>query len=378
MVLESQCVRLSLDRIARGLGRIRCSRGPGMLPCGHQLIEMLIGTARRGFSPLEYQLYGFYRRDRDRSGYVSLRWTERELRARLNSPAEARVLKDKLEFYRFCCEHDLPTPSVLALVGSGDVPDGIARVADGDELAAFLAGLMPGRLIAKPVGAQCGKGVMLIEKRPDGTLVDPVAGRQIFPDALWIRMSEDIRRRQSLEDSRTGYLLQEYVHCAAAMNPAGGHALNTVRIATLVDSGGSVHLDFALLKLARPDAPSDNLHYGGTVAGVDLGTGAIGTSGWCSETPGCPWLRRSSGDPGKLFAERRIPAWDEFVSLAQSCAGALPGVRSVGWDIALAESGPVVIEGNDNQNIVFTQFLDGPYLTPARRAVLAGLGLRLP
>ncbi|MFO7675751.1 MAG: sugar-transfer associated ATP-grasp domain-containing protein [bacterium] len=362
-------------RVVRGLGRLRFGRGPGMLPRGRQFVEMLAGAVQGGFTPLEYQLYGFGRRDRDRSGYVPLRWIEREFRARLNPPEAARVLKDKLEFFRSCRARGLPAARVLALVGSGMAPGGVAALGDAAALVEFLAGLAPGRFVAKPAGSVGGKGVMLFDRRPDGSFAD--ATGELTPAALWARMAGDIER-QAREDARTGYLLQEFVRPDPAMNPGGGTALNTVRIATLLDPGGEARLDFAMLRLARPGAPSDNLHQGGTVAGIDLETGAIRAPAWGYETPDGPWLAPRSADPAALFRAGRLPRWDELAALARACALALPGARSVGWDIVLADTGPVVIEGNDNWDMVIAQVLDGPYLTPMRRELLTELGLRLP
>lgn len=376
--LESGRMPPSIARAVRGLGRLRFGTGPGSRPRARQLVEMFRFLRRGSFTPLEYRLYEFARRDRDRSGYVPLRWIEREFRGRLNPPAAARVLKDKLEFFRFCRERGLPTARVLAAVGAaGSVPDGVAAAADAPALERVLAGLAPGRYVVKPVGALGGKGVMLLDRRADGGLAEAGSGRELTPAGLWSRVAGD-SERQAREDSRTGYLLQEFVRPDPALNPAAGTALNTIRIATLRDAGGRVHLDFAMLRLARPGAPSDNLHQGGTVAGIDLETGAVRAPAWGYETPSGPWLATRPDDPGALFPGRRVPGWAKLAALAGAGAVALPEVRSVGWDVALAESGPVVIEGNDNWDMVIAQVLDGPYLTPTRRVLLAELGLRLP
>ncbi len=37
----------------------------------------------------------------------------------------------------------------------------------------------------------------------------------------------------------------------------------------------------------------------------------------------------------------------------------LPGMQSVGWDIAIGENGPVFIEGNDNWEINGPQICNG-------------------
>ncbi len=41
-----------------------------------------------------------------------------------------------------------------------------------------------------------------------------------------------------------------------------------------------------------------------------------------------------------------MPYWEEVKSLALRAATAFPWVHGVGWDIAISEQGPVLIEGN--------------------------------
>jgi hypothetical protein len=40
----------------------------------------------------------------------------------------------------------------------------------------------------------------------------------------------------------------------------------------------------------------------------------------------------------------------------------MPGLRLIGWDVAIGESGPVLIEGNSNYEISGSDFLNGGYL----------------
>lgn len=42
-----------------------------------------------------------------------------------------------------------------------------------------------------------------------------------------------------------------------------------------------------------------------------------------------------------------MPHWPEVRDLALRAAAAFPWVRFVGWDIAISEGGPVLVEGNE-------------------------------
>lgn len=46
----------------------------------------------------------------------------------------------------------------------------------------------------------------------------------------------------------------------------------------------------------------------------------------------------------------KIPYWEEIIKMVTEAAWIVPQVRTVGWDIAVTKSGPLIIEGNDNWN----------------------------
>ena len=48
----------------------------------------------------------------------------------------------------------------------------------------------------------------------------------------------------------------------------------------------------------------------------------------------------------KKFVGFKLPHWPEVKEVALKAAGVLPWARAIGWDIAIADRGPVLIEGN--------------------------------
>ena len=51
---------------------------------------------------------------------------------------------------------------------------------------------------------------------------------------------------------------------------------------------------------------------------------------------------------GKILLGFQIPFWYESLELAKKAALLYPQNRSVGWDIAIKNNGPILIEGNHN------------------------------
>lgn len=42
----------------------------------------------------------------------------------------------------------------------------------------------------------------------------------------------------------------------------------------------------------------------------------------------------------------KVPMFNEAVNLVKECAKIIPEVAYVGWDVAISENGPVIVEGN--------------------------------
>ena len=60
---------------------------------------------------------------------------------------------------------------------------------------------------------------------------------------------------------------------------------------------------------------------------------------------------KTIADSGIVFSEFTIPFLSEACEQAKYFHSMLPGLQSIGWDIAIGNDGPVFIEGNDNWEI---------------------------
>lgn len=361
------------------MGRIRLVKGEDTRSNVGQLIKMGISFLDKGFTPLECYLYQFYKKAKSTDGYVSSRWIEKVFRPKLNSLPFVRIVKNKLVFYYYYNRRKLPVVKVFGFFhptrGFTARRGNLRNIAD---LKKLLTSIKAKRIVAKPSCTLGGKGMMLVESLRSDKLFDVYEEREITLDDFFDQMLADITIRQPREDSCTGYLLQEYLSPHPLMNPLKGKALNTVRIATLRDASGAVHPDFAMIRIGKPTSVTDNLHKGGVVAGVDLETGRISQAIYGYEQDKGPWVEKKNLDIGSLFKQRKIPQWERMVETVQRFHDTTPGINSIGWDVALSRDGPVVVEGNDNWDMVIAQIIDGGYLTPRRREIFSGYGLRLP
>ncbi len=83
-------------------------------------------------------------------------------------------------------------------------------------------------------------------------------------------------------------------------------------------------------------------------------------------------------DSGVRFTGKRLPYWDRILEVCSRAAPITPKVRSVGWDVALTPSGPVIIEGNPDWDLPMVQVHTKGFLQPRIREQLAHFGLQFP
>jgi hypothetical protein len=90
------------------------------------------------------------------------------------------------------------------------------------------------------------------------------------------------------------------------------------------------------------NAGVDNYHAGGFASPIDIATGRVG--------PGIAkdGFERVGAHPesGVRFEGMTLPFWDETLALVKRVAPFFYDLRTLGWDIAITNSGPMIIEAN--------------------------------
>lgn len=130
----------------------------------------------------------------------------------------------------------------------------------------------------------------------------------------------------------------------ASFNPS---SVNTIRFMTTLYPDGHAEVIAAFLKIGRAGACVDNAGTGGNVdAKIDIETGEIQYpiifNGWrnVSDT-------KSHPDTNELLDGVYIHDWEIIKTKVIGFQQRMPWVKAAGWDIAITEDGPVVIEVND-------------------------------
>ena len=54
---------------------------------------------------------------------------------------------------------------------------------------------------------------------------------------------------------------------------------------------------------------------------------------------------------------RKIPFWNEVLSICNDAAKKIPKCQYIGWDVAITENGPLLIEGNHMPDLDMIEFV---------------------
>ncbi|WP_231639448.1 sugar-transfer associated ATP-grasp domain-containing protein [Sphingomonas profundi] len=253
-------------------------------------------------------------------------------------PRAANPLKNKRLFATRCRAAGLP------------VPDTFADDGDAAALPAWLA--RQAAIIAKPNYSSKGQGIVRY-LRADGGWHDGT--RALATEALVARLG----RGGVIQTCLAGHA------DLAALSPG---ALPTLRIMTCLDEQGAVEQCGVLLRLGAGRAPVDNFNAGNLVAAV----GDDGRLGPAFIRAGAA-IETVTHHPatGAEIVGRRVPDLAAAIDLAVAAHAVFRnGFTVIGWDIGLAEGGPVLIEGNWNPGTDVVQLVAGRGLGRTRLGAL--------
>lgn len=328
-------------------------------------------------SYLDYQLYRPERRQRA-AAYVqepehtrTVRWLDR-----LDPDSDAAVLRDKPKFAQWCQLHALPSVPALLEYDEGKL---VASTLAGEPASS----LPECDLFSKPNDATGGHGTerWRYVRAEDGTSGWVARdGRVHTADELLAELAH-LSLTLPLKNERTSrrMLLQRCVRNHRDLLPLTPGALCTVRVLTFRAPGERAQVVLAAYRLAVGDAPADNFHFGGIITSVDLATGRLGSSLRREGRVLVPVERHP--DTGIVIAGHQLPYWRETVELAQHGLDVARGIPLLGWDVAITDDGPILIEANLASNPDIAQAPTGIPLsdTPLPAAInahmCAGFGI---
>ena len=191
-----------------------------------------------------------------------------------------------------------------------------------DDFLSFIEG--KDYFMLKPINGSGGEGV---QKLP--------ATKESFDEVL----------------KNTPCLVEEVVKQCDEMASLNSTSVNTIRPLTFVTDDGEAILLAAYLRIGRGGVV-DNFCSGGMLSPINPETGEIEYPAVDEHNDNYPVHPLT----GKSIVGFKVPRFQEVKDLVLKAALVVPEIRYVGWDIAITDNGPVIIEGNDYPSHAFFNF----------------------
>ena len=295
-----------------------------------------------GFTPFDFYLYQLYlTRNRRRAGR-HFSFTQvlplYEYLLDIVGCEDFELLRHKHLFARRCAEAGLPTAPLVAEFADGEMIEGSSGK---------RTSLPREDIIAKPSRYWCGIGVNLWRWQATGTYVNAVTGEHLDEGGL----IHSLCRK-----SRSGRLVVQrriFNHSSMIGSMTSG-GLATVRLVTCKRPSGRIVLLPPVLRMPIGNGVVDNFSQGGLAAPVDLTSGEICGAALREHRKTGVAFHTVHPDTGSTLEGLRLPFWKSAVNLALRAHLTFPNMLSVGWDIAILQRGPVVLEGNSTWDVGVT------------------------
>jgi hypothetical protein len=151
------------------------------------------------------------------------------------------------------------------------------------------------------------------------------------------------------------FIMQKTIKQHEVLNRLNSSCVNTIRMITIHD-GTRVKNFYNFFRMGSGAKLVDNLTQGGLGCGIhsngtlhNCATDVMGLYTWIKQHP----------VTGVSFGEITLPYYQEALDLVVRMHNSFHCFFIIGWDIAMTETGPVIIEGNPIGDLMFVQWLYG-------------------
>jgi len=328
-----------------------------------QMWQQIVLTVTRSILPPWYYIFELHdEAKRRRAGeYLNRFETKRfayEFLRRYNGgrplPADRSTgcLSSKAMFTARCRDYQLPAIPVLMVLENGEV---VQHEPNGSLLPRM-------DLFCKLVRGTGGRGAERWAYL-DADRYRDVHGNVLTEAALLERLKALTLSR------RKGYIVQPRLVNHRDIADLSNGSLTTVRVMTCRNERGEYEVTNAAFRMAQGrSSVVDNFHAGGILAKVDIRTGRLGraTDGALALGPGTGWCERHPDTGGQILG-RTLPLWDQVLDLvSRAHTTAFSDHVLIGWDVAILDDGPRLVEGNKGPDLDLVQRSHGEPLGNTR------------
>lgn len=344
---------LQLENYAQRVFEIKCyireARNYKNLPA--QIFDVFLHKLAINTSAVDYYRYEFYKKDKnweEKSFYLG-KGGSRYYPWENNKIEFCSLLDNKYLFKILLKGLDLPQAPLIASIGE-------SYEIDCKEKFDQLFGSISKDVVLKPIKGSGGEGIVILNFKNEGF---SLRDKPINALDLW----------SSLSLATHEYIIEERIlqkESIAALHPL---SLNSFRIVTIKTNDNNWHIAGRFLRLGNGNCGVDNLGSGGI--GVHLRPSGETTFAFDWKSMKAVSIHPYSGEK---LVDIVISEIKEIDALALKASKAFSFMGTIGWDIALTQAGPIIVEANSFYDCSYFQY--GPQGPLVNEKIALGLRKR--
>lgn len=326
--------------------RAASSGNPLRAPGG--LASVLVARAAFDIGPRFHSLYDLARVPRKDWPEFIIDVGLKKVMRRINAPEDREVVNDKLRFFRHCEAHGLPSIPILSAIDRTS-DDPTLNGADNSGWVEQM-GSAADKVFIKLIDGTWGIDAFAAERRENDSW--HFCERSGSTADLHAFCLERLKGRR-------GWIVQPLVRSHAQLHRImSPHALGTIRAVTFIENG-TVALPYAVLRIPVGKNRADNFSHGASgnlVAPITTETGKVGVArgSKCKDWPEMMNVDVHPDTQNRIsgFA---LPFWGELKELVVAAHKSLPNLATLGWDVAITDTGPIIVEANSTYDVDLLQ-----------------------
>lgn len=254
-----------------------------------------------------------------------------------NIKKASAFVEDKIKAYYLFKELGYRVIEPLFVRNRGCYDPVSSKEFDDSMLAIWLNKINTNKVFIKPIGGRGGKGIII--------------AKRINSNFFFEKSTLDLAFLKKLDGDfivEPGIIQSDYVSSVYS------NSVNTLRVITKRDSPKhQVSIIAITLRMGCSGREVDNSSQGGLLMGIDIKSGKS-LKGYAVYEYGSERFYEHP-DTGYKFSEFYVRNWKEFHKKLLEIANKMKVINLAGWDIAITDDGPLVIETNIQFGLDHTQ-----------------------
>lgn len=186
----------------------------------------------------------------------------------------------------------------------------------------------------------------------DKVVLKPVKGSR----GKGIKIVSSAGFEEVLKKYRKSYIVEDFIEQHHFLNDIFSESVNTTRVLTLKNKE-KIEVISMILKVGRSSSNHvDNIISGGIPIFINLESGMLSKAHFYKDHDHIEY--KSHPETKFEFYKKMLPFFKEIKEIAINAHQLFPSCAIIGWDIAITENGPVIVEGNGLPDVANMQICD--------------------